>query len=160
MGIMDAAAIILQLSVILLLKYRDTNTSMQIRNRLIAIKIRAKILNPRRCEVRISHSTIRINTYNEVRIGIPSLVPHPIFELIRSNSKSKTAFEIKLPRTSIKGLLRRSVKKLMLASMDKEATKVYFDQVILLLSILLITRVTRIPEINMIADISQNNFRF
>jgi hypothetical protein len=133
---------------------------MQIRNRPIAIKIRAKILNPRRCEIRISHSTRRIRAYNEKRIGIPSLVPHPIFELIRSNSKSKAAFEIKLPRTSIKGLLRRSVKKLMLASMDKEETKVYFDQVILLLSIQLTTRVTRIPETSMIADISQNNFRF
>jgi hypothetical protein len=87
-------------------------------------------------------------------------VAHPIFELIRSRSKSKAAFEIKLPRTSIKGLLRRSVKKLMLASMDKEETKVYLDQVILLLSILLIMRVTRIPETNMIPDICQNNFRF
>jgi hypothetical protein len=93
-------------------------------------------------------------------MGTPSLVPHPIFELIRSRSRSKAAFEIKLPRTSIKGLLRRSVKKLMLASMDKEATRIYFDHVILLLSIQLMTRVTRIPETNMIADISQNNFRF
>jgi len=133
---------------------------MQIRNRPNAIKIRARILNPRRCEMRISHRTIRISEYNEARMGIPSLVPQPIFELIRSNSKSKAAFEIKLPRTSRKDLLCRSVKKLMLARMDKEATRVYFDQVMPLLSILLIMRVTRIPEINMIADISQNNFRF
>jgi hypothetical protein len=133
---------------------------MQIRNRPKAIKMTARILNPLRWEMRKSKSTRRISAYKEIRMGIPSLVPHPIFELIRSRSKSKAAFEMKLPKTSKKGLLRRSVKKLMLASMDRQATKVYFDQVIFLLSIQLIRRVTRIPETNMIADISQNNFRF